>query len=85
MHEVAAAWFTEQLAAPVGAPARRLLADRGMTAETIALLGMGFAPAAGGLRARLLKEGFDEPLLLKSGLARSSATRARRATGSGTG
>jgi DNA primase len=67
-HEVAAAWFTEQLAAPVGAAGRRLLADRGMTAETIALLGMGFAPAAGGLRARLLKEGFTESLLLKSGL-----------------
>ncbi len=67
-HEVAAAWFAEQLAAPAGAAARRLLADRGMTAETIALLGMGFAPAAGGLRARLLKEGFTEALLLKSGL-----------------
>ena len=39
-----------------------------MTAETIALLGMGFAPAAGGLRARLVKEGFAESLLLKSGL-----------------
>ena len=68
VHEVAAAWFKEQLAAPVGAPARRLLADRGMTAETIELLGMGFAPAAGGLRARLMKEGFAEPLLLRSGL-----------------
>src|SRR5260221_1278906 len=67
-HEVAAAWFGEQLAGPAGAAARRLLADRGMTAETIALLGMGFAPAAGGLRARLLKEGFTEALLLKSGL-----------------
>jgi DNA primase len=67
-HEVAAAWFREQLEAPVGAAARRLLEDRGMTAETTALLGMGFAPAAGGLRARLLKEGFTEALLLKSGL-----------------
>jgi DNA primase len=67
-HEVAAAWFREQLMAPVGAPARRLLADRGMTAETIELLGMGFAPAQGGLRARLLTEGFAEPILLKSGL-----------------
>jgi DNA primase len=67
-HEVAAAWFREQLAAPVGTAGRRLLTDRGMTDETIALLGMGFAPAAGGLRARLLKEGFTEPLLLKSGL-----------------
>ncbi|HMC78492.1 MAG TPA: DNA primase [Vicinamibacterales bacterium] len=67
-HEVAAAWFREQLEAPVGAAARRLLADRGMTAETIALLGMGYAPAAGGLRARLLKDGFTEPQLVKSGL-----------------
>jgi DNA primase len=67
-HEVAAAWFTEQLASPAGAAGRRLLADRGMTTETIALLGMGFAPAAGGLGARLLKEGFSEGQLLKSGL-----------------
>src|SRR4051812_28326629 len=59
-HEIAAAWFTEQLASPAGTPGRRLLADRGMTAETIAMLGMGFAPASGGLRARLLKEGFAE-------------------------
>jgi DNA primase len=68
VHEVAAAWFREQLASPAGAAGRRLLEDRGMTAETIALLGMGFAPAAGGLRARLMKDGFAEPLLLKSGL-----------------
>jgi DNA primase len=68
VHEVAAAWFREQLAAPAGAPGRRLLQDRGMTAETIALLGMGFAPASGGLATRLMKEGFAEALLLKSGL-----------------
>ena len=67
-HDVAAAWFREQLAGPAGAPGRRLLVDRGMTPETIDLLGMGFAPASGGLRARLLKEGFTEPLLMKSGL-----------------
>src|SRR3954469_8783600 len=67
-HEIAAAWFREQLASPAGAPARRLLAERGMTAETIETLGMGYAPAAGGLRQRLMKEGFAEPLLLKSGL-----------------
>jgi DNA primase len=67
-HEVAALWFREQLASPVGAPARRLLDERGMTAETIAQLGIGFAPAAGGLRARLLKDGFTDGVLLKSGL-----------------
>jgi DNA primase len=68
VHEIAAAWFREQLAAPVGAAGRRLLADRKMAAQTIDLLGMGFAPAAGGLRARLVKEGFSEALLLRSGL-----------------
>ena len=67
-HEVAAAWFREQLAAPAGGPGRRLLADRGMTSETIELLGMGFAPASGGLRAWLLKQGFTDALLTKSGL-----------------
>ena len=68
VHEVAAAWFREQLAAPAGAAGRRLLAERGMTDETIELLGMGFAPGSDGLRARLLKEGFDEGLLVRSGL-----------------
>ena len=68
IHEVAAAWFREQLTLPVGASGRRLIEERGMSAETASLLGMGFAPAGGGLRARLLKEGFTEPVLLKSGL-----------------
>jgi DNA primase len=67
-HEVAATWFREQLAASAGAPARRLLAERGMSADTIALLGIGFAPGADGLRTRLLKDGFDESVLVKSGL-----------------
>src|SRR5437762_11417823 len=39
-HEVAATWFTEQLAAAVGVAGRRLLSDRGMTDETGALLGI---------------------------------------------
>ncbi len=67
VHEVAAAWFREQLASNAGAPARRLLRDRGISAETIELLGIGYAPA-GGLRTRLLKDGFTDGLLLKSGL-----------------
>jgi DNA primase len=68
-HEVAAAWFREQLAAPAGAAARRLLRERGMSAETIEMLGMGYAPAGrDGLRARLIRDGFAEGLLVRSGL-----------------
>lgn len=68
VHEVAAAWFREQLDAKVGAPARRLVRERGMSDEIAAQLGIGYAPAAGGVRARLLKEGFADGLLQKSGL-----------------
>lgn len=41
VHEVAAAWFREQLATPAGATARRQLTGRGLTPETIERLGMG--------------------------------------------
>jgi DNA primase len=67
VHEVAAAWFKAQLAAPSGRAAMRLLRDRGMSPETIELLGLGYAPNTG-LRAHLMAAGFGEPLLLKSGL-----------------
>ncbi len=69
-HEVAAAWFREQLTTPAGAAARRQLKDRGLTEETIERIGAGYAPASReALKARLLKEGFPLPLLLRSGLA----------------
>jgi DNA primase len=69
-HEIAAAWFVEQLASPAGAVARRQLQERAMTADTIERLMIGYAPAArDGLTARLRKEGFSLPLLVKSGLA----------------
>jgi len=68
-HELAAAWFREQLATPAGAAARRQLNDRALSAETIELIGAGYAPASrDGLKARLLKEGFTIPLLLRAGL-----------------
>jgi len=68
-HEVAAAWFREQLSTPAGAAAMRQLKDRGLTPETIELLGAGYAPSMReGLKTRLLKEGFALPLLLRSGL-----------------
>ena len=69
IHEVAAAWFQEQLAGPAGAAARRLLADRGMTRATVERLGMGYAPASrDALKIRLSKEGLTPALLIKSGL-----------------
>jgi len=68
-HEVAAAWFREQLATPAGAAARRQLQDRRLTAETIELIGAGYAPSSReGLKTRLLREGFTLPMLLRSGL-----------------
>jgi DNA primase len=68
-HEIAAAWFREQLATPAGASAKRELKDRGLTSETIELIGAGYAPSMReGLKMRLLKEGFALPLLFRSGL-----------------
>src|SRR6266852_4257105 len=68
-HEIAAAYFREQLAAPAGASARAQLVERGLTAQTIEQLGLGFAPASReGLKARLLNQGFAQGALLQSGL-----------------
>ena len=69
VHEVAAAHFREQLAAPSGARARQQLKDRGLTAQTIEQLGLGFAPGSyDGLKSTLLKQGFAQGLLIQSGL-----------------
>jgi len=68
IHEVAAAWFKAQLAAPHGRAATRVLRERGMTPATIELLAFGYAPNAG-LSAQLLKAGFAQSTLIKSGLA----------------
>ncbi|HEX6463578.1 MAG TPA: DNA primase, partial [Vicinamibacterales bacterium] len=67
IHEVAAAWYTAQLVAPHGRTAMRVLRERGMAPETIALLGFGYAPNTG-LAAHLMQAGFNESLLVKSGL-----------------
>jgi DNA primase len=68
VHEVAAAFFQEQLAAPSGARARRQLAERGVDAQAIQQLALGYAPPGPGLKARLIAQGFAESLLLQSGL-----------------
>lgn len=69
IHEIAAAYFREQLNASSGVGARRQLADRGITQETSERLGLGFAPPSrAGLRSRLLEQGFAPRVLLQSGL-----------------
>ena len=69
-HEVAAAYFREQLGSPAGGRIRQyLLGDRGLTPETIETLGIGYAPQSReGLRERLLKTGLSPALIVASGL-----------------
>ena len=70
VHERAAEYFQAQLAAPAGRKAQRMLHDRGITADTIKRLGLGYAPPAyEGLKTALVKEGLPLPLLVRSGLA----------------
>src|SRR5437016_6123486 len=69
IHEIAAAYFCEQLAAPAGARARQQLRERGVTPKTIADLGLGYAPPSrDGLKTRLLNQGFAQAALQQSGL-----------------
>ena len=69
VHEIAAEYFREQLAAPAGARARQQLNERDIKAETIEQLGLGYAPQSrDGLKVRLLGAGFAQGLLLQSGL-----------------
>ena len=70
IHEVALAYFREQLASPAGARWREYLAkDRGLTPQTIEQLQIGYAPAGRDLlRQRLLKQGFHPLQLVTSGL-----------------
>ena len=69
IHEIAASYFREQLAAGGGARARRLLEDRGFTRETTDALGLGFAgPGRDALRSFMRGKGFEGAILVKSGL-----------------
>ena len=69
-HERALEYFQAQLLAPAGKKAQRMLHDRGITADTIKRLGIGYAPPAyEGLKAALVKEGLPLPLLVRGGLA----------------
>jgi DNA primase len=69
IHEVAAAWFRDQLASPLGTRVRRLVADRGLTEETSAALALGFAPPTrDGLTQALRQQGYSTALLVRAGL-----------------
>lgn len=69
VHEIAAEHFKEQLNAQAGARARRQLAERGVSAQTIEQLGLGYAPSSrDAVKSRLLKAGFAQTLLVQSGL-----------------
>ena len=69
VHEVAARYFREQLAASGGARARQQLQERSVATETVEQLGLGYAPTSrDGLRAALAATGFSHGLLLQSGL-----------------
>ncbi len=70
IHEVAAAYFREQLDSPGGARIRAyLLGERKLTPETIETLGLGYAPPSrDGLRQRLLTQGFAPAAVVRSGL-----------------
>jgi DNA primase len=69
VHEQAAAYFREALAGTAGGRARQQLRERGVAEQTVEQLGLGFAPnSRDGLKSTLLKQGFSESLLLRSGL-----------------
>src|SRR5580700_6049155 len=71
LHELATAWFEEQLRSAEGARAREYLTGRGLTAEAIAKFRIGYAPDSfNALRDRL--QGAASPDLLRdSGLLSS--------------
>jgi DNA primase len=70
MHEVAAAFYRAALEGTAGTRARQMLADRGLAAETIARLGLGYAPAGRDLLlSHLRREGFAHAAVVRAGLA----------------
>jgi DNA primase len=69
LHEVAAAWFREQLATPAGRAARRLLEDRGLSPAASGTIGYGYAPGSReSLRHYLEQQRIASGLLVRSGL-----------------
>ncbi len=55
VNQAAAACYRQQLAGPAGARCRAYLAERGVSAESIARYGLGFAPGGGDMLVRTLR------------------------------
>lgn len=72
LHEQAAAFFSSQLASPMGLRARRELEKRGLSAATIETYRYGYAPAGGRetLHALFNSQGVALALQIRSGLVR---------------
>ena len=70
LHELAAGFFKAALASPAGARARKEIESRGLSAETSATFGYGYAPAGGRdtLHRLFENEHISMGLQLKSGL-----------------
>ena len=69
VHEVAAAWFRQQLGSNAGARVRRQIDGRGVSEATSAALGLGYAPSGRDpLKSALLQQGFSQAVLLRAGL-----------------
>ena len=70
VHEAASEFFQERLGDPAGRQAREHLDGRGVTGETVARLGLGFAPPNGdSLLTHLRGRGYSDTVLIRSGLA----------------
>jgi|CXWL01.1.fsa_nt_gi DNA primase len=69
IHEVAAAWFRQQLLSPAGARIRQQLEERRITPATSEALSLGFAPAGRDpLKQALTSAGYSAGLQLRAGL-----------------
>lgn len=67
--ESACQWFEDQLKRPEGKGARDYLAQRGLSATTLAEFRLGFAPDRGeALKAALKAKGIDVALMVQAGL-----------------
>ena len=69
IHELAAAWFQQQLASPAGARVRAQITARGVSQATSDAMGLGWAPPdRDGLKAALAAQGMSVPMLVRAGL-----------------